>query len=126
MPDPSARDSNAAPGANLVTFTTLLTRSATSKAYSRLDLCSQFLGPPSGLINSLDKQHDFLSRKEPRMPAFASKSPRRGWPNSRRHLTGSGKTVVPVENLNVGESGSLPARTSAGRWDPLVSVIAYF
>jgi uncharacterized membrane protein len=33
---------------------------------------------------------------------------------------------VPVENLNVVESGSLPARTSAARWDPLVSAIAYF
>jgi uncharacterized membrane protein len=33
---------------------------------------------------------------------------------------------VPVENLNAVESGSLPARTSGGRWDPLISAIAYF
>jgi uncharacterized membrane protein len=32
---------------------------------------------------------------------------------------------VPVENLNAVESGSLPARTSAGRWDPIISAIAY-
>jgi uncharacterized membrane protein len=33
---------------------------------------------------------------------------------------------VPVENLKAVESGSLPARTPAGRWDPLISAIAYF
>jgi hypothetical protein len=82
MLDPSARDSNTAPRANLMTCTTLLTRSPTSKPYSWLDLCSHFLVPSSGLINSLDsldKQRDFLSRKEPRMPTIASKNPRQAW-----------------------------------------------
>jgi uncharacterized membrane protein len=33
---------------------------------------------------------------------------------------------VPVENLKAVESGLLPVRTPAGRWDPLISAIAYF